>query len=524
MNVYVITYLLNEVIIGVSLLILKSLSKMKFFSNLKTDNEVVIMSIKTRFLLSYVGVILISIVLLLVATYLVIFAITGDLKSIENFYKKSYVQKPLNSVEENAFLDLKLLAKNNPKELLNEEQLKNIEQKNIEIVVRKDGAVQYASTIFNEQVLINSLPKFEATNINTRDTIKIDDSFFTYVKFDFYFTDENEGSIFVLRKVSSYAELTRDMLPILIGVLVFLFIIIIGLLNYLVSRSIIKPISILREGAERIKEGDLNFEIKSLSNDEVGELNKTFEEMRIKLKESINLQLQYEENRKELLSNISHDLKTPITSIIGYVEGIKDGVANTPEKMEKYLSTIYLKARDMDALIDELFLFSKLDLKKEPFNFETVELDKYMRDYVEEIHADLIQQSIQIEFYSTCKPIYVTLDREKLKRLLANLISNCVKYMNKDQKNIAISLKEGLYDICVEVKDNGYGIEPSALPHIFNRFYRAEKSRNSQTGGSGLGLAIAKQIMEEHGGDIWATSELAKGTSVFFTLKKGARM
>ncbi|QGQ44789.1 sensor histidine kinase [Metabacillus sediminilitoris] len=482
------------------------------------------MSIKTRFLLSYVGVILISITLLLAAGFLLIFAITGDIKSIEYFYKKSYVQKPLTTVEESVFLDLKLLAKNNPEQLLNDEQLKKIEHKDIEIVVRKDMNIEYVSPTLDQQALVKSLPGFEETNINTRDTIKIDDFFFTYVKFDFYFSDKSEGSIFVLRKVSSYAELSRELFPILFGLLLILFIMIIGMLNYLVSRSIIKPISILKEGAERIKSGDLSFEIKTTSNDEIGQLNRAFEEMRIKLKESVNLQIQYEENRKELLSNISHDLKTPITSIIGYVEGIKDGVANTPEKMEKYLTTIYSKARDMDLLIDELFLFSKLDLKKEPFSFETIDLVEYMRDYVEELHLDLLQKGIQIELHLLSKPINVTADREKLRRVLANLISNCVKYMNKDKKYISISLHEGLFDVVVQVTDNGYGIEPSALPYIFKRFYRAEKSRNSQTGGSGLGLAIAKQIIEEHGGDIWATSELGKGTDVFFSLMKGELM
>lgn len=473
--------------------------------------------------MSYVGVILISIALLLVAGFLIIFTITGDIKSIEHFYKKSYVQKPLTTVEESSFLDLKLLAKNNPKQLLNEEQLKKIEQNDIGIVVRKDTNVVYASPTLDKQSLLKSLPGFEETNINTRDTIKIEDFFFTYVKFDFYFSDRSEGSIFVLRKVSSYAELTRELFPTLFGLLLFLFIMIIGLLNYLVSRSIIRPISILKEGAKRIKSGDLNFEIKAISNDEIGQLNQTFEEMRIKLKESVNLQLQYEENRKELLSNISHDLKTPITSIIGYVEGIQDGVANTPEKMDKYLTTVYTKAKDLDALIDELFLFSKLDLQTVPFSFENVELVQYMKDFVEELHLDLLHQGIQIELHLKNKPMYVTADREKLKRVLANLISNCVKYMNKDEKHIAISLYEEIYDVTVQVTDNGYGIEPSALPYIFNRFYRAEKSRNSQTGGSGLGLAIAKQIIQEHDGDIWVTSEIEKGTSVYFSLKKGDR-
>ncbi|QNK47341.1 HAMP domain-containing histidine kinase [Brevibacterium sp. PAMC23299] len=482
------------------------------------------MSIKMRFLLSYVGVILISITLFLAAGFLLIFAITGDVKSIEHLYKNSYLQKPLTAAEESVFLDLKLLAKNNPEQLLNEEQLKKLEHGDIEIVVRKVNDIEYSSPALDKLGLVQSLPMFEETNINTRDTIKMKDSFFTYVKFDFYFSDKSEGSIFVMRKASSYAELIRESFPILFFLLLLLFVMIIGLLNYLVSRSIIKPISILKEGAERIKSGDLNFEIKATSNDEIGQLNREFEEMRKKLKESINLQLQYEENRKELLSNISHDLKTPITSIMGYVEGIKDGVANTPQKMDKYLSTVYLKARDMDSLIDELFLFSKLDLKKELFTFETIRMDKYLKDYVEELQLDLLQQGIQIELQQLYKPIYVSADREKLKRVLANLISNCVKYMNKDEKHISISLHEGLYDVVVQVTDNGYGIESSALPYIFNRFYRAEQSRNSLTGGSGLGLAIAKKIIDEHGGDIWATSEIGKGTSVFFSIKKGEEM
>ncbi|KAB2328767.1 HAMP domain-containing protein [Cytobacillus depressus] len=481
------------------------------------------MSIKMRFLLSYVGVILFSITLLLAAGFLIIFAITGDVKSIEHLYKKTYVQKPLTTVEESVFLDLKLFAKNNPKQLLNEKELKRIEQEDIEIVVRKGTKVEYASPALDKQALVKSLPGFEETNINTRDTIKINDYFFTYVKFDFYFPDKSKGSVFVLRKASSYAELIRGLFPILSGLLLFLLIMVIGILNYLVSRSIIKPISILKEGAERIKSGDLNFEIKAISNDEIGQLNRAFEEMRTKLKESINLQIRYEENRKELLTNISHDLKTPITSIIGYVEGIQDGVANTPQKIEKYLSTVYSKAKDMDSLIDELFLFSKLDLKKEPFHFETVELDKYMRDYVEELYLDLLQQGIHIELHFLNKQIYVIADREKLKRVLANLINNCVKYMTKDRKNISIALNERLRDVVVQVTDNGQGIEPSALPHIFERFYRAEQSRNSQTGGSGLGLAIAKQIIVEHGGEIWATSEIGKGTTLFFSLKKGEK-
>ncbi|GGE83678.1 sensor histidine kinase [Priestia taiwanensis] len=478
------------------------------------------MSIKTRFLLSYIGVIVIFITLLLVVGFLFLFAITGDLRSIEHFYNKSYVQKPLTNVEESAFTDLMYMAKKEQQSLSDEEKLKEIEADSIDILIKREQELVYTSPNLNEKNLLESLPEFESTNINTRGSMKTEDNFYTYVKYDFYFANKDKGSVFVLRKVNPYAELTREWFPLLFGLLLFLFTMAIGILNYLVSRSIIKPILVMKEGAERIKEGNLDFEMTPTSNDEIGQLNRAFEEMRIKLKESIQMQLQYEENRKELLSNISHDLKTPITSILGYVEGIRDGVANTEEKREKYLTTISTKAKDMDVLIDELFLFSKLDLKKVPFNFETIPLHNYMSDYVGETSLDLVEIDVHITLLSQENSLYVKADRDKLRRVLSNLISNCVKYMDKKYKQITIELIEKQDEVMIQVSDNGSGIEEAALPYIFDRFYRAELSRNSQTGGSGLGLAIAKQIVLEHGGDIWATSEFGKGTTIHFSLKK----
>ncbi len=481
------------------------------------------MSIKTRFLLSYIGVVVVAITLLITAGFLILYVITGDVSSVKDFYKNSYIQKPLTPAEESVFLDLKLLAKTDPNQLLDEEVLQEADVEGINIIVRKDEDIVYASPEFDDKSFTKELPGFEVTNINTRDTIRIEDRFYTYVKFDFYFPDESQGSLFVLRQVSTNAELAKELFPILFGLLFLLFVLIIGILNYLVSRSIIRPISILKKGAEQIKLGNLDYKIKNTTNDEFGELAVTFEEMRIQLKASVDLQLQYEENRKDLLSNISHDLKTPITSIIGYVEGIKDGVANTPQKMEKYLTTVHTKARDMDKLIEALFLFSKLDLNKEIFFFETFSIYQYMQDYIEEIQFEIVQDAITIELESIDPSVFVRADREKLKRVLANLISNSIKYMDKSEKNIKISLSETEEVILFELSDNGKGIQPSALPYIFDRFYREEQSRNSNTGGSGLGLAIAKQMVQGNGGEIWITSELGKGTSVFFTLKRGEK-
>ena len=347
------------------------------------------MSIKTRFLFSYIAVILVSITLILVAGFLIVFSITGDLESVKNFYKSSYIQKPLTQEEENAYLELKLAAKQHQSQLLDESFVSSIEKEGVKIAVRKGDSISYASKEFESSTLTEALPKFESANINSRGTTELGDTFYRYVKFDFYFPQKEEGSIFVLKKQSSFVDLTQKLFPILFISLLLLAILLIGLLSYLVSRSVIKPIFVLKDATEKIKEGNLDFQIPVTSHDEIGQLNQGFEEMRKKLKESIEMQTQYEENRKELISNISHDLKTPITSIIGYVEGIKDGVANTPEKMDKYLTTIHTKARHMDTLIDELFLFSKLDLNRVPFQFETVELNMFMQELIEEMQMDL---------------------------------------------------------------------------------------------------------------------------------------
>lgn len=478
------------------------------------------MSIKTRFLFSYIAVILVSITLILVAGFLIVFAITGDLEAVKNFYKSSYIQKPLTQEEENAYLELKSAAKQHQSQLLDESFLSAIEKEGVKIVVRKGETLSYASNVFESVALKEALPKFESANINSRGTTELGNTFYRYVKFDFYFPEKEEGSIFVLKKQSSFVDLTQKLFPILFVALLLLAVLLIGLLSYLVSRSVIKPIFVLKDATEKIKEGNLDFQISVTSHDEIGQLNQGFEEMRKKLKESIEMQTQYEENRKELISNISHDLKTPITSIIGYVEGIKDGVANTPEKMDKYLTTIHTKARHMDTLIDELFLFSKLDLNRVPFQFETIELNTFMQELIEEMQMDLSKEGIEVCLQLHASPLYVTADCEKINRVISNLIHNSVKYMDKEEKKITVAVLNDNNKVIVKVMDNGSGIESDTLPYIFERFYRAEQSRNSSTGGSGLGLAIAKQIVEEHGGEIWAESKLGKGTSIFFSLEK----
>ncbi|SFB06794.1 Signal transduction histidine kinase [Lentibacillus halodurans] len=294
-----------------------------------------------------------------------------------------------------------------------------------------------------------------------------------------------------------------------------------GLLTYFVSRSIIKPVRRLSKAAAEISEGNLDYSIVSSRNDELGLLSDTFESMRLKLKEANKLQNRYEENRKELIASISHDLKTPMTSIKGYVKGVQDGVADTPEKLDRYMETIYRKANEMDALIDELSLYSKLDLERIPFAFEELDLYAFFSDFAEELRLDLEQNGGTVNFQADWQNNYfVEADRDQLKRAVTNIVQNSLKHMDKQHKKMAFHLTAGDGYVLVEIQDNGNGISEENVPLIFDSFYRADASRNAETGGSGLGLAIVKRIVTSHGGEIWADSRLGEETRICFTLRK----
>ena len=294
-----------------------------------------------------------------------------------------------------------------------------------------------------------------------------------------------------------------------------------GLLIYWIYRGISVPLAKLQKAARNIREGNLDFEIQQDSDDEIGQLCQDFEEMRIRLKESGEEKVQYDKESKELISNIAHDLKTPITAIKGYAEGIMDGVASSPQRLDKYIRTIYNKANDMDRLIDELTFYSKIDTNKIPYTFTKINVAQYFRDCVEEVGLDMEAKGIELGYFNYVdEDVVVIADAEQMKRVINNIIGNSVKYIDKKKGIINIRIKDVGDFIEVEIEDNGKGIAQKDLPNIFDRFYRADSSRNSSKGGSGIGLSIVRKIIEDHGGKIWATSKEGIGTEIHFVLRK----
>lgn len=337
----------------------------------------------------------------------------------------------------------------------------------------------------------------------------------------FTFADGSSGGVFIITNIDNVVPHLRSTMLQILVVIICIFVFAGAILMFWLYKSIIMPVDKLKTAAENIKAGNLNFSIDAQADDEIGELCVAFEEMRSKLKEQIEISMQYEKDNKELISNISHDLKTPITAIKGYVEGILDGVADTPEKQERYIRTIYTKANDMQSLIEELFLYSKLDSNSTTYYFQKVNLNDYFEDCVEEISIDLELKNIGLGFFNYVgKNCIIIADPEQLKRVIMNIISNSAKYIDNPKGIINIRLHDEPEYIQVEIEDNGKGMTQDEVSHIFERGYRTDSSRNSAQGGSGFGLSIARKIIEDHGGRIWATSKVGIGTSICFVIRK----
>lgn len=294
------------------------------------------------------------------------------------------------------------------------------------------------------------------------------------------------------------------------------------MLSLWLYKGLISPINELNVAMKHIKNGDFEYRLEVVeTGGEISDLYRNYEDMRLRLKENAEEKIQREKQNRELISNISHDLKTPITAIKGYSEGIIDGIADTPEKIDRYVKTIYNKANDMDKLINELTVYSGIDNNRIPYHFHKILVGEYFRDCIEEIGLDLESRNFKLDYVNLVSPdTMIIADPEQLKRVINNIISNSVKYMDKSRGEINIRILDEVDSIRVEIEDNGKGIAQKDLQNIFDRFYRTDASRNSGTGGSGIGLSIVKKIIQDHGGYIWATSKEGEGTCMHFVIRK----
>ncbi len=489
------------------------------------------MSIKNRLKMSFLIIIVLPIILVAMIGKVIV---QYQLNSIRETYQVEFntvqaITNPLlilNRVTRDVFNRIKFYAMTRPEVL---EDLDCIDRLNEELkdkysflVVKKGDTFIYEGNhvAFNEIRENISSNRFYTTEVDGGVYIGGENPILVKQQ-DFICRDGSLGTVYVLTDVDTIVPQIKAVALQAVVAFVLIIITTAVILILWLYRGIIYPLNVLKRATREMKEGNLDYSIHMNTYDEIGELCDDFEEMRIHLKELIEVKMQYETNSRELLSNISHDLKTPLTTIKGYAEGIIDGVADSPEKIDRYIKTIYNKANDMTALVDELSMYARIDNNSLPYNFRIIEVNEYFDDCIDELTFEMevkhIKLTYECQVNTKCKMI---IDTEQMKKVIHNIINNSEKYMDKEEGTIKVCVKEQGDFIQIEIEDNGAGIAERDLPNIFERFYRADMSRNSQKGGSGLGLAIVRKIIEEHGGSIWAVSEVGIGTTINFTVMK----
>jgi len=489
------------------------------------------MKLRTRLIIAFFVIILVPVIMTSIA--LVGFG-QYQIKSIEEKYGVTDIsyESLSNSLQiitrstQKIYEEMQKQADVDADEFLNIEYLEStnekLKSKYSYLLLQKEDDLYYTGTQEDISSLIAELPAYgEISNI-VDSGVYIGDDIKSYVKkLDLNFSDGTKGTIFIITQAGNTIPQIKTLAQDIIIAIVLILILTAAILTIWIYTGISAPLKKLTEATQHIKVGDLDFALEVQGNDEFNNLFQDFEEMRQQLRENSEEKIKFDRENKELISNISHDLKTPITAVKGYVEGIMDGVADTPEKMDKYIRTIYNKSNEMDRLINELTFYSKIDTNRIPYTFTKINVTDYFDDCIEEVGLELESQNIELSYFNYAdKDTLVIADAEQLKRVINNIISNSVKYLDKPKGYISIRVKDVGDFIQVEIEDNGRGIAAKDLPSIFYRFYRTDASRNSSQGGSGIGLSIVKKIIEDHGGKIWASSKLGAGTVMFFVLRK----
>lgn len=289
------------------------------------------------------------------------------------------------------------------------------------------------------------------------------------------------------------------------------------ILGYFLSSTVTERILTLKSAAEKIARGDLKTRVPITGRDELGALALTFNQMAEQLQAADKKQRELEGLRRDLVAWASHDLQTPLTSMRAILEALADGVVDDPEMVKRYLNTAQRDVMSLSALIDDLFQMSQLDAGGFPLNRDRSSLSDLVSDTLESFSELAYRESIALEGRVDADVDPVTMDTQAIGRVLNNLISNALRHTPAGGEILLLARRTGS-GVEVSVRDTGEGIQARDIPHIFDRFYRGEKSRNRGTGGAGLGLAIARGIVRAHGGDIRVESEAGKGTQFTFTI------
>lgn len=287
-----------------------------------------------------------------------------------------------------------------------------------------------------------------------------------------------------------------------------------------ILKNIGGSITDLGQITKRLKRGELDEPLIYNKNDEFKELAIEIEQLRISLKTSLLKQKTLEEEKKKIIGNLSHDIRTPLTAIRGYTQALDDQVAQTEDEKDEYLMIIQQKVGVIESLLNDLKALSDIDDQIASYDMVEVSIEEFIRDYIEEVTHETALNPNQIDYNLAFEQCMVQIDVIQMSRVFMNIIHNAVKY--NDAESLSILIKGLVTEkLCIiSIEDNGVGVSHSEKGKIFNRFYRVDKSRNSDIGGSGIGLSICRDIIEAHNGNIYAKTSQTGGLSIVIELPR----
>ena len=319
----------------------------------------------------------------------------------------------------------------------------------------------------------------------------------------------NRGKMLLMVQAIEKQHTAVVLLYLILGILLF------SVTFMILQEPYIRYISRISEAVQNISEGDLNTVIDVIGDDEFSSMAANLNHMAADIKKLMEKEPESERTKNELITNLAHDLRTPLTSIIGYLELLAGNQQVPADMQHKYIEIAYGKSRRLQKLIEDLFGFTKLNCGKIAMHVGQIDIVKLLGQLVEEAYPNFVEKGLSYDLQSNVPAKIINADGNLLARLFDNLIGNAIKY-GADGKRVLVKIHAEGETVTVSVTNYGYVIPADELPLIFNKFYRVEQSRSSSTGGTGLGLAIAKEIVDMHGGTISVASDL-NGT--VFTVK-----
>lgn len=415
--------------------------------------------------------------------------------------------------------------------LLVEEQKSKIEDRNY----TKD---KYPYLVFNlaGKVIYSQMPQLAKVgdNINVQEMLQYDKSFAVNYKniSKQSFVLQNNGVtygfvVFFIPKTEIYQNTNKDeasivYLPLVAGI--FFSIVILVFRTIYCNRRILKPLKEISTSARGIIAGNYDLEIlrtywKDVNENEVGELSYAFELMRDELKAKQRKEESLKKSQQELISCISHDLKTPISTIKAYSEGLRDNIAKSKEQKSEYIGIIIAKTDLLIGMINELLEYSNAQLKQLDIKRQEIYFSDFFNPLMQEVEIYVRQNGLDFTYEPKLSNMLITIDPKRITEVIYNLIDNSMKYTGNKKVKIQITAEREERYVLIKVMDNGIGITSDDIPYVFDKFYRAEKSRSTSIPGSGLGLSICKYIINEHGGEIYCKSSNKNGCEIGFTIQ-----